>query len=159
MIVTSAGGACRDSLLSFLLGARGGSGIINRRVEMVTSVLWALTIGMTFILTPQVEASQGPGATKMDAKLGVEVEGPFEMICTFLGRSKKVIIVYRHGPGEWEDKLSGNDGAGSQIARHVPADVRDPRLMMTGWYADGREWKQCELKGWGSDPAVKRLSG
>jgi len=99
---------------------------------MVTSVLWALTIGMTFILTPQVEASQGPGATKMDAKLGVEVEGPFEMICTFLGRSKKVIIIYRHGPKEWEPKLSCNDGAGSQIARHVPADERDPRLMITG---------------------------
>ena len=105
---------------------------------MVTSILWALTIGMTFLLTPQVEASQGPGASKMDAKLGVEVEGPFEMICTFLGRSKKVIIVYRHGPREWEPKLSCNDGAGSQIARHVPADERDPRLMITGWYADGQ---------------------
>ena len=125
---------------------------------MVTSILWALTIGMTFILTPQVEASQGPGATKMDAKLGVEVEGPFEMICTFLGRSKKVIIIYRHGPKEWEPKLSCNDGAGSQIARHVPADGGDPRLMITGWYADGREWKQCELKGWRNDPKGKSLS-
>ena len=63
---------------------------------MVTSILWALIIGMTFILTPQVEASQGPGATKMDAKLGVEVEGPFEMICTFLGRSSCPRVV--HGP-------------------------------------------------------------
>src|SRR2546430_5811507 len=158
MIVTSAGGACRDSLLSFLLGARGGSGSINRRVKIVTSRLWALQSGVTFILTPQVEASQGPGASKMDAKLGVEVEGPFEMICTFLGRSKKVIIVYRHGPREWEPKLSCNDGAGSQIARHVPADGRDPRLMITGWYADGREWKQCELKGWSNGPKGKSLS-
>src|SRR3989441_10873623 len=114
MIVTSAVAACGGSPLCFLVGARGGSGSINRRAEMVTSILWALTIGMTFLLTPQVEASQGPGASKMDAKLGVEVEGPFEMICTFLGRSKKVIIIYRHGPKEWEPKLSCNDGARSE---------------------------------------------
>src|SRR5207244_7212707 len=138
--------------LSFPCRARGGNGNINRRSEMVTSILWALTIGMTFILTPQVEASQGPGATKMDAKLGVEVEGPFEMICTFLGRSKKVIIVYRHGPKEWEPKLSCNDGAGSQIARHAPADGRDPRLMLTGRNAVGAEWKQRGLTCRRSEP-------
>ncbi len=125
---------------------------------MVTSMLWALTIVMTFFLNTQVEASQGPGNTKMDAKLGMVVEGPFEMICTFLGRSKKVIIVYRHGSKEWGPKLSCNDGAGSQIARHVPADGRDPQLMITGWYDDGQGWKQCELKGWRNDPKGKSLS-
>ena len=125
---------------------------------MMTSILWALTIGMTFILTPQVEASQGPGLTKMDAKLGVVVKGPFDMTCTFLGRSKKVIIVYRPASKEWEPKLSCNDGAGIQIARHVPADGRDTRLMITGWYDDGQGWQQCELKGWGDDPKGKSLS-
>ena len=125
---------------------------------MVTSILWALAIGVAFLLTPQVEASHGPGATKVNTKLGVVVQGSFDMTCTFLGPSKKVIIVYHHGPREWEPKLSCNDGAGSQIARHVPADERDPRLMITGWYADGQGWKQCELKGWRNDPKGKSLS-
>ncbi len=62
---------------------------------MMSNLLWILTIGMTFFLNTQAEASQGPGNTKMNAKLGVVVEGPFDMTCTFLGRSKKVVIVYR----------------------------------------------------------------
>ena len=105
---------------------------------MMSSMLWALTIVMTFFLNPQAEASQGPGSTRMNAQLGVVVEVPFDMTCTFLGRSKKVVIVYRRLSKEiWEPKLSCNDGAGSQIARHVPVDGRDPRLMITGWYDDG----------------------
>src|SRR5438445_12109387 len=97
MIGTSAVAECGGSPLSSLFGARGGSGTINRRSGIVTSILWALTIGMTFLLRTQVEGSQGPGNTRMDAKLGVMVDGPLEMNCTFLGRSKKVIIVYPHG--------------------------------------------------------------
>ncbi len=31
---------------------------------MMSSMLWALTIVMTFFLNPQAEASQGPGSTK-----------------------------------------------------------------------------------------------
>src|SRR2546425_9403771 len=116
MIVTSAAVACRDSLLSSLFGARGGSGTINRRPKMVTSMLWALTIGMTFILTPQVEASHGPGPTKVKTKLGVVVEGPFDMTCTFLGRSKKVFIIYYHVSEEWEPKQSCNAVGGERIA-------------------------------------------
>ena len=46
---------------------------------MVTSMLWALTIGMTLLLTPQVEASHGPGPTKVNTKLGVVVEGSFDL--------------------------------------------------------------------------------
>src|SRR2546426_11549307 len=95
MIVTSAGGACRDSPLCFLYEARGGSGNINRRSEMVISMRWALTIGMAFLLTPQVEASHGPVPTKVDTKLGVVVEGSFELTCTCLVPTKKDIIVYR----------------------------------------------------------------
>ena len=125
---------------------------------MVISMVWALTIGMTLLLTPQVEASHGPGPTKVNTKLGMVVEGSFEMTCTFLGPSKKVIIVYRHASKEWEPQLSCNDGAGTQIPRHVPADGGDPRLMVTGWYADGQEWKQCDLKGWREDPKGKSLS-
>ena len=83
---------------------------------MVTSMLWALTIGMTFILTPQVEASHGPGPTKVKTKLGVVVEGPFDMTCTFLGRSKKVFIIYYHVSEEWEPKQSCNDVGGERIA-------------------------------------------
>lgn len=126
---------------------------------MMSSMLWALTIVMTFFLNTQAEASQGPGSTKMNAQLGVVVEGSFDMTCTFLGRSKKVVIVYRRLSKEiWEPKLSCNDGAGSQIARHVPVDGRDPRLMITGWYDDGQGWKQCDLKGWRDDPKGKSLS-
>ena len=125
---------------------------------MVTSILWALTIGMTFLLTTHADASQGPGNTKMDAKLGVVVEGTFEMTCTFLGASKKVFIVYHHNAREWEPKLSCNDNAGSKTVRHVPADHQDHRLMITGWYADDRGWKQCNLKGWRHDANGKSLS-
>jgi len=78
---------------------------------MVISMVWALTIGMTLLLTPQVEASHGPGPTKVNTKLGMVVEGSFEMTCTFLGPSKKVIIVYRHASKEWEPQLSCNDAA------------------------------------------------
>ena len=125
---------------------------------MISSMLWALTIVTTFFLSTPAEASQGPGNTKMNAKFGVVVEGPFDMTCVFLGRNKKVIIVYRHASKEWEAKLSCNDGAGSRNASHVPADGRDPRLMITGWYDDGQGWKQCDLKGWRDDPDGKSLS-
>jgi hypothetical protein len=126
---------------------------------MMSSMLWGLTIVMTVFLNTQAEASQGPGSTKMNAKLGTVVEGPFDMTCTFLGRSKKVVIVYRRLSKEiWEPKLSCNDGAGSQVARHVPVAGRDPRLMITGWYDDGQGWKQCDLTGWSDDPKGKSLS-
>ena len=126
---------------------------------MMSSMLWALTIVMTFFLNTQAEASQGPGSTRMNAQLGVVVVGPFDMTCTFLGRSRKVVIVYRRLSKEiWEPKLSCNDGAGSQTDRHVPVDGRDPRLMITGWYDDGQGWKQCDLKGWRDAPKGKSLS-
>src|SRR5207302_9826251 len=105
---------------------------------MMSSMLWALTIVMTVFLNTQAEASPGPGSTRMNAKLGVVVEGPFDMTCTFLGRSKKVVIVYRRISKEiWEPKISCNDGAGSQIDRHVPVDGLDKVLMLTGGSGDG----------------------
>ena len=125
---------------------------------MVISMLWALTIGMAFLLTPQVEASHGPGPTKVNTKLGVVVEGPFDMTCTFLGRSKKVFIIYYHVSEEWEPKQSCNDGAGSESSHHVAAGKGDPKLMITGWYDDGQGWKQCHLKGWRADPKGASLS-
>jgi hypothetical protein len=126
---------------------------------MMSSLLWVLTISVTLFLNAQAEASQGPGHTQMDPKLGAQVAGPFDMTCTFLGRSKKVVIVYRRLSKEiWEPKQSCNDGAGIESSHHVAPGKGDPRLMITGWYNDGQGWKQCDLKGWKDDPKGKSLS-
>ena len=125
---------------------------------MVTSILVALTIGMAFLLNPQVEASHGPGTAKVNTKLGVVVQGPFEMTCTFLGRSKKVFIVYHQVSKEWEPKQSCNDVGGNESHHRVPADAGDPRLMLTAWYNDGQGGQQCDLKSWRDDPKGQSLS-
>jgi len=125
----------------------------------MSSLLWVLTISLTFFLNTQVEASQGPGHTKMNPKFGVLVDGPFDMICSFLGRDKKVVLVYRRLSKEiWEPKQSCNDGAGSESSHHVDMGKGDPKLMITGWYDDGQGWKQCPLKGWRADPKGTSLS-
>src|SRR2546428_8938243 len=122
-----------------LAGNRGESNKASRRPKRMSSMRWALTIFMPFFRNPPAEASQGPGSTRMNAQLGVVVEGPFDMTCTFLGRSKKVVIVYRRLSKEiWEPKLSCNDGAGSQIARHDPIDGRAPQLLLLGCYTTGQ---------------------
>jgi hypothetical protein len=126
---------------------------------MMSSLLWVLTINLTFFLNTQVEASQGPGPTRMNPKLGVVVDGPFDMTCSFLGRDKKVVLIYRRLSKEiWEPKQSCNDGAGIESSHHVAPGKGNPKLMITGWYDDGQGWKQCHLKGWRADPRGTSLS-
>lgn len=131
----------------------------ERNPLMVTRILCGLMImGVAFFAYTSVEAGHGPGNAKLNPKLGMMVDGSFDMTCAFFGGDIKVAVIYHRVAKEWEPKLSCNDTAGNPTSRNVPADKSDPQLMITGWYADGKRWKQCDFKKWRDDPNGRYLS-
>lgn len=131
----------------------------ERNLLMVIRMLKGLMImgAVLFPYTP-VEASHGPGNAKLNPKLGMVVEGSFDMTCTFTGRGKKVILLYHRVAKDWEPKLSCNDTAGNPTSRHVPVDGSDARRMITGWYENGNHWRQCDFQKWSVDANGSYLS-
>jgi len=115
------------------------------RLKIAVCLLLLLAGAAFWIGGRNTTFGSGPGGVSVKAGWAVALDGSFDYKCDFVGPLRKAFVLYHLVGTEW--KMMSACHTDGVKTFHIPASTPPARLAVTGWYGEGKSWKQCNLNG------------